>query len=174
VDDSLAIHNAFVRGDIESVRTLLGNPPDFPNTEGPDWLGNLLIYAIFWSPLETVRTLLALGIDATYEADDGFPPLIAVIDRNPRDGRDDRVAITRLLLEHGANPNLHGMNDGTALHQLVWKREAWPDHLEAARVLLEHGADPDLKTRIDDYASALEDAEALGATDLVRLLRGET
>jgi uncharacterized protein len=51
------------------------------------------------------------------------------------------------------------MNDGTALHQVVWKREGWDDHPEAVRVLLHYGADPYLKTRIDDCKSALEDAE---------------
>jgi hypothetical protein len=47
---SLALHDAFVEGDIDAIRALLGGPPHFPNTEGPDWLGNLLTYAIYWSP----------------------------------------------------------------------------------------------------------------------------
>jgi len=168
--DSLALHNAFVTGNIDAICALLGNPPDFPNTQGPDWLGNLLTYAVYWSPVDTVRTLLEMGADATFEADDGFPPLIATTDRRPRDGVDERVEVLRLLLLHGADPNLHGMNDGTALHQVVWKREGWDDHLDAVRVLLEYGADPLLKTRIDDYNSALEDAQAVGAMDLALLL----
>ena len=171
--NDLALHNAFVAGDVETIRKLLGDPPDFPNNEGPDWLGNLLTYAIYWSPVETVRALLEMGADAAYEADDGFPPLIATTDRRPRDGVDDRVQVLRLLLEHGADPNRQGMNDGTPLHQVVWKREAWPDHADAVRVLLEHGADPHLRTRIDDYSSALEDAEAVGAAELVTLM-GDT
>ena len=140
--DSLALHKAFVEGNVEAIRTLLGDPPDFPNTEGPDWLGNLLTYAIFWSPVETVRTLLELGADAAYEADDGFPPLIATVDRRPRDGADERVEVLRLLLQHGADPNRHGMNDGTALHQVVWKREGWSDVADAVRVLLQRRRSP--------------------------------
>jgi uncharacterized protein len=36
---------------------------------------------------------------------------------------------------------------------------------------LAHGADPDLKTRIDDCASTLEDAEAAGFAEAVALMR---
>jgi ankyrin repeat protein len=169
--DSIALHEAFVRGDIDAIRSLLGDPTEFPNNVGPLWLGNTLVYAIYWSPLATVRELLELGADANYEADDGFPPLIAATDRRPRDGVDDRAAVIGVLLEHGADPNVRGMNDGTPLHQVVWKREGWPGHLDAARVLLAHGADPHLKTRIDDCTSALEDAEAARATELAALLR---
>jgi len=84
---------------------------------------------------------------------------------------DERVEVLRLLLEHGADPNERGVNDGTPLHQIVWKRDGWPDHLKAARLLLEFGADPTLRTRIDDFTSALEDAGAVGASQLVALLR---
>jgi len=76
-----------------------------------------------------VGALLVLGANPRHDPGDGFPPLIALTDRRPRDGVDERVEIMHLLLEHGANPNLRGMNDGTPLHQIVWKREAWPDHL---------------------------------------------
>ena len=36
------------------------------------------------------------------------------------------------------------MNDGTPLHQVVWKQEGWPDHVEAAQLLLEFGATMDV------------------------------
>jgi uncharacterized protein len=169
--DDLAVHRAFVDGDIAEIRNLLGAPADFPNAPGPGWLGDILTYAIYWSPLETVRELLELGAEPNVDPGDGFPPLIAVTDRDPRDGLDLRGEIMRLLLEHGANPNVQGMNDGTPLHQIVWKREGWSAHMEAASILLEHGADPEVRTRIDDYSTPIEDAEAVGALDLAHLMR---
>jgi ankyrin repeat protein len=165
------LHGAFVRGDVAAIRGFLGNPPDFPNTRTPLWLGDVLVYAIYWSPLATVRELLELGADPNSPTDDGFPPLIAATDRRPRADRDDRVEVIRLLLEYGADPNVRGLNDGTPLHQVVWKRAAWPAYLEAVSVLLAHGADPALKTRIDDCTSPIEDARAAGADVLVAVLR---
>lgn len=170
MSQALELHDAFVRGDVAAIRSLLGDPPGFPNSETPDWLGDVLTYAVYWSPLAAIEELLELGADARRDPGDGFPPLIAATDRRPRDGRDERVEVMRLLLAHGADPNVQGMNDGTPLHQVVWKRDGWADHLEAARVLLEGGADPHVKTRIDDFSSALEDAQAADATALVQLL----
>jgi uncharacterized protein len=171
VGNDNVLHEAFVRGDVDAIRAALGSPPGFPNSQGPDWVGNLLVYAIYWSPLPAVRSLLDLGADATYEGNDGFPPLVAVIDRRSQGGIDDRVEVIRLLLERGADPNLRGVNDGTPLHQVVWKRDRWPASVEAARTLMAFGADPHLRTRIDDCTSALEDAGAVGARDLVEVLR---
>lgn len=168
---AFALHEAFVAGDVSRIRALLGEPEDFPNSPGPDWLGDLLIYAIYWSPLSTIEELLALGADACVEVDDGFPPLIAATDRDSKAERDDRVEVVRLLLQHGADPNVRGLNDGTSLHHVVWKHQGWSAHLDAVRVLLESGADPHLKTRIDDCTSPLEDAEAMGAPELASLLR---
>lgn len=167
----LELHQAFIAGDVAEIRRLLGSPEDFPNGPGPGWLGDILGYAIYWSPVTTIADLLALGADPNVDPGDGFPALIGVTDREPRHGTDDRTEIIRLLLEHGANPNVQGMNDGTPLHQIVWKREGWPDHMRAVETLLAFGADPTLRTRIDDYSSAIEDAEAAGAMDLARTMR---
>lgn len=169
--DDLALHQAFIVGDVGEIRRLLGSPPDFPNAPATDWIGNVLGYAIYWSPITTIAELLALGADPNFDPGDGFPALIAVTDRQARAGTDDRTEIIRLLLEHGANPNVQGMNDGTPLHQVVWKREGWPDHIRAVETLLAFGADPTVHTRIDDYSSPIEDAEAAGALDLARLMR---
>lgn len=165
------IHQAFVDGDVSTIRLALGSPPDFPSTKGPDWLGDVLTYAIYWSPIETVRELLALGADANVDTGDGFPPLIAATDRQPRHGTDDRCEVIELLLEHGADPNVRGMNDGTPLHQAVWKHATWPSHRRAVGLLLGHGADPNLATRIDDCSTPAQDAAAMGAAELAQLIR---
>jgi ankyrin repeat protein len=40
----------------------------------------------------------------------------------------------------------------------------------AVKLLLQYGADPTAKTRIDDYATPLEEARTLGANDAVKYL----
>lgn len=161
---STLLHEAFVRGDLDEVRRLLGDPEGFPNGVTPEWLGDVLTYAVYWSSLETVRALLELGADPNVDEGDGFPPLIAAFDRRA----DDRVDVMRLLIRHGAALDVHGMNDGTPLHHAVWH-----DNIEAARLLIAAGADPHAETRIDDYRSALGDAEASGREAIAAVLRGD-
>ncbi|TIS50178.1 MAG: ankyrin repeat domain-containing protein, partial [Mesorhizobium sp.] len=80
--------------------------------------------------------------------------------------RPDRLEIVRVLLEHGADPNMRGVNDWTPLHYAVSRRDA-----EAIGLLLASGADPSLRTRIDDYETALEGADEAGFEAGASLLR---
>jgi len=59
------------------------------------------------------------------------------------------------LLDAGADPNQRGINDWTALMMAVVET-----NVEAVRLLLARGADPALRTRIDDYETALDIAKA--------------
>ena len=76
-----------------------------------------------------------------------------------RDRFDDLHALLRLLLARGADPNIHGINDYTALHLAAERGD-----LEAVELLLAHGADPNEATRIDDYETALDLAAKAGQT----------
>ena len=58
------------------------------------------------------------------------------------------------------------MNDYTPLHYAAARDDA-----RAVELLLAHGADPDARTRIDDRAKPLEEAERLGSTRAARVLR---
>lgn len=49
---------------------------------------------------------------------------------------------------------MRGVNDWTPLHYAVAIRS-----VDAIRLLLAAGANPSLETRIDDYTTALEDAD---------------
>ena len=89
-------------------------------------------------------------------------PLIAALATD----RPDRLRLLELLLERGADPNRRGVNDWTPLHYAVNRRD-----LEAARLLLANGADPSLRTRVDDYETALEEAERAGYYAGAALLR---
>ena len=58
------------------------------------------------------------------------------------------------------------MNDWTPLHHA-----AATDDVRAIELLLAHGADPNARTRIDDHATPLAEAEHLGRTEAARILR---
>ena len=73
------------------------------------------------------------------------------------------IDVVRLLLSHGADPNLADEGGGTALIYTVWK-----GHTEIVRVLLEHGADPEAATR--DGRTALRVARRANRDGLVMLL----
>ena len=161
--EALAIHQAYRRGDLEALKALLGDPPDFPNCRGPAGAGEIILeYAIYHSPLPFIRTLLELGADPNYQDHAGFPSLIAALSS----GRSDRQQIIELLLAFGADIQGRGVNDWTPLHHA-----AATDDLKAIELLLAHGADPTARTRIDDCATPREEAERLDRADAVQLLR---
>lgn len=158
------IHQAYCDGDLSTIREVLENPPDFPNSVHP-WelaIGKYpLEYAIYWSSTEFIKILLGLGANPNYPADDGFPSLIAALSS----GRPHKYDVLSLLLENKADPNQHGINDWTPLHYAVWNND-----LPAIRILLQYSANPHLKTRIDDYTTPLEDARTLEFTEAVALM----
>ena len=156
------------------LRAAVDDAAAVPNGIMPMGIGSCLVYAIYHSPFEFIRTLLELGANPNAPADDGFPPLIAALTctRDVAGGprRTDVDAIVRLLLASGADPNQRGINDYTALHMAVAERNAL-----AIQLLLDAGADPDLRTRIDDCETPLEMARAAGFDEIAAVLerRGE-
>ena len=163
------IDDAFRRGDLDALRVAVGDPGLVPNGRMPPTIGPCLVYAIYHSPLSFIRTLLEIGADPNAPVDDGFPPLIAALSC-AREGpgmtqRTDVDDVIRLLLSFGADANQRGINDYTALHMAVAERQ-----LFAIQLLLDHGADPSLRTRIDEYETPLEMAEAAGLTEATELL----
>lgn len=163
------IHDAFRAGDLEALRAAVDDPGVVPNGRMPNTIGSCLVYAIYHSPFAFIRTLLEIGADPNGRADDGFPPLIAALscarEVPGATTRSDVDDILRLLLSSGADPNQRGINDYTPLHMAVAERQP-----RAALILLDAGADPDLRTRIDEYETPREMAEAAGDTTMAALL----
>lgn len=163
------IDDAFRRGDLEALRHAVDDPTAIPNGPMPIAVGPCLVYAIYHSPLAFIRTLLEIGADPNGHDGDGFPPLIAALSCSRQVAgaptRTDVDEILRLLLTHGANPNVRGINDYTPLHMAVAERNAI-----AVQILLDRGADPELRTRIDACETPHEMAVATGLTDIAGIL----
>jgi len=163
--DTMGLHAAYRRGDLTAVRTALGNPPNFPNCRGPRGMGEIILeYAIYWSPLDFVRTLLELGADPNYGEHAGFPSVIAALSAS----RADRPELVRLLLSFGADIEQRGVNDYTPLH---WA--AANNDVPMVELLLAEGADPTARTNVDEFATPLEEADRLGRTEAAAALRAK-
>jgi ankyrin repeat protein len=160
-----AVDAAYRAGDLDALRHALGDPPDFPNCQPPVGIAigdHPLEYAIYWSKLDFIERLIGAGADPNYEDGAGFPSLIAALSSDRR----DIAALVTLLLDNGADVHQRGINDWTPLHYAVTQ---WD--LPSVELLLRYGADPNARTRIDDCSSPLEDAEAIGFTAAVQVMR---
>ena len=154
IPDAIAIHEAYVRGDLDALRALLSDPEDFPNCPGPRGMGEIILeYAIYWSPLPFIKKLLELGANPNYDDHAGFPSLIAALSTE----RTDKLAVLELLLSYGADIQQRGHNDWTPMHGA-----AVHDDPASTALLLSQGADPHARTRIDDRETPLEEAERFG------------
>lgn len=156
------LHEAFVKGDMERVRAELGHPSDFPNGRFGLCEDLPLEYALYHAPIALVRALLEAGADANFPSKEGSPSLFAALSSNHPD-RGERVA---LLLDFGADIHQRCVNDFTPLHVAATRNQA-----DAVALLLSRGADPNLRTRIDHYATPLEEATRYGALDAAEMLQ---
>jgi uncharacterized protein len=157
----IALERALERGDLVAARQVLGDPDDWPNSRDPYLHTHVLSAALACARLETIRQLLHDGADPNLIGlDDGFPALIDVLHHRRNDRPElrqwgDRLPLLAELLAAGADVHARGMNDWTALHFAVAD-----DDPIAVWMLLRYGADIDARTRIDDFETPLELAQA--------------
>lgn len=164
-EDLLKIDAAYKAGDLEGLKALLGDPPDFPNCRGHAAVGEIVLeYAIYHSPIGFIRRLVELGADVNYGDHAGFPSLIATLSSADR---PQYLEILSLLLDAGADIQQRGTNGYTPLHYAAAQND-----IKAVEFLLRRGADPTARTGIDDDNTPVEEAELLGSVDAAALLRG--
>lgn len=162
MSEALRIHQAFQAGDLETLRSLAGEPSEFPNGSMLPVTTYPLEYAVYHSPLPFIRTLIELGADPNYHDEGSFPSLLAALSTN----REDRYEIVEMLLAAGADIEQRGVNDWTPLHYAAARNDA-----RAVELLLARGADPAARTRIDELTTPLEEAERMGHREVVEILK---
>lgn len=158
--NTLRIDEAFRAGDLAALREEIGS--EFPRGEVPSLFSPPLEYAIYHSPISFLRSLIELGLDPNYASDDGFPSLIAALSTERR----DKLEIIDLLVAAGADVNQRGLNDWTPLHYAASRNDP-----AAVQRLVSHGADLYARTRIDNCATPLEEAEILKQAEAVEALK---
>lgn len=110
---------------------------------------------------ELLRSARACDINELDEVMDSTPLMHAVHVYS----KDARVAIVKLMLEHGADVNVTSEFNHTALMNAAC---AYADNVEVVRMLIDAGADVNAQDVFGD--SALGEAVKCGHTDIVRLL----
>ncbi len=93
-----------------------------------------LVTAARQSDYAETERLLANGADPNARDSDGYTSLYYALPGYPR---ADGIAVARLLLDHGADPNLPVAYGRTILLDMAWRGAA-----DEAALLLEYGADP--------------------------------
>jgi ankyrin repeat protein len=161
IDYDLAM-TAIVNEDLDYLERLAATHEGFPAARDSFIRRNWLRNAIDCGTLAVVKWMVGHGATINYEDDEGYPALHAAIDRDLPDRRET----VELLCAAGADLNARGVNDWTPLHRAA----ALSDDIDILKTLLRHGADPQLRTRIDHYATPLEETRILEKPDAVRLL----
>jgi ankyrin repeat protein len=148
------------RTKLEELAAVLATFPEGVDSfVGRRWIIN----AIDDGARSTVEWMLEKGADLVFRDEEGYTPVLAVIDSK----RADRYELLELLLRAGAPVNLKGINDWTPAHLAAVR-----DDVEALRILVAHGADLSIRTDIDDFATPLEEARTSGSRNAVAFLLG--
>ena len=148
-------------GSVEELDELALLVDGFPHGEDDSGGRRWILSAIDRGSLRAISWMLEQKVDLAFSDDEGFPALLSAIDS----GRADKYQILELLLENGAPTDVRGINDWTPLHMAAARND-----VRALELLLDYGADATARTRIDDYATPLEEARILGAGDAVAYL----
>lgn len=163
-DDYDEIMDAIARGDIAALEEITEIVDDFPC--GKDhfierhWITN----AVDCGAKEVVSWMLEKGVSLDFRDDEGFTVLHSAIDREI----PSRHEVLKKLIEAGADIDAHGIDDWTPAHMAAARND-----VDALKILVEAGADLSIRTRIDSYATPLEEAIELGqSSQAVAYLKG--
>ena len=169
------LHAAAIYGYSEIVEFLLNHGVD-PNIRNKKYGATPLHYAAAYGNSKVVEVLLEHGADPNIRDKNGitplhfaavsdYPKIVEVLHKKGLSDYDDTPLqaaefnypeVVKLLLEHGANPNIQDADGWTPLHFAVKSC-----HVDVVRVLLDHGADLTIRNNEGrtplDYGSDCEE-----------------
>jgi len=144
--------------DLDELAELVDGFPDgVDGFTGRRWITN----AIDCGSLRALGWMIGRGVALRFCDAEGYTPLHSAIE----DTRDDRLAVTELLLQGGADPDRRGINGYTAAHLAAVRND-----VPTLQLLAQHGADFELRTVIDGDTTPLEEAQYFGQLDAVAFL----
>jgi len=153
--------NSIINGDLRHLQFLADRHNDFPHGQHSFSQRHWITNAVDCGTFEVVQWMLAQNVSLSFRDEEGYTPLHSAIERE----NSDKHRVLELLCLAGADVNAHGTNDWTPLHMAAARND-----IEALKILLAHRADASIRTRIDSYATPLEEAKILGSKDAVKLL----
>lgn len=156
------LHELVAMGETEAVKERLSESPDQANAVAPDGF-TVLGLASYFARVDTAEALLEAGADPNIPAANSFqvrPIHSAAANRKA----PESLALCRILLEKGANPNVKQAGGWTPLHQA-----AAHGRRETVELLLSHGAD--VEARSADDRTPAQMAEAKGHLEIQALIR---
>jgi len=149
--------------DVEALEEIASIVDSFPSGKDDFISRHWITNAIDCGTKEVVAWMLSKKVPVVFRDEEGFTVLHSAIDRE----KPDRIEVIRMLLDAGADINARGINDYTPAHHAATRND-----VEALRLLIEGGADLSIRTRIDEYATPLEEARIMGgSTDAVAYLQ---
>ena len=134
-----SIFDSLERGDVQALERARAEIDGFPHGVDPILETRWISHAVDCGAVAAVVWMLGQGVEIDFRDDEGMTVLHRCLQRDT-----ERHEVLAVLLAAGANLDLHGVNDWTALHMAA----AWGD-LEAVRMLLGAGADRTIRTRFD-------------------------
>ncbi len=163
------ILSAIKRGDLRLLDLKKQNEHEFPKGVCPEYLDRRWAEIIISEgDVKSVEWLIfKLGRDevSNYSARKGTADLPLVHAALSRDDAH-KYDVLVIVLNAGGDPNARGLNDYTPGHQAVIDNDC-----DALEILSKFGADFELKTRIDEYATPLEEAKIIvQENDAIHLL----
>lgn len=102
----IGFFQASSQGDLQTVRTLLGQYPSLLKRKDPRWQGTALTKACWAGQLNIVEFLVKEGADMNTKTVDGFTPLHQA-------ARRGHIDIVRFLLRNGADANAKDKSGGS-------------------------------------------------------------
>jgi cytohesin len=171
--DRVDIFLAAELGEIDTVDAELRDLPEQARELSP--AGSTALHgACYWGQVTAAERLLDAGADATTPTRDSFlqiSPLGSAIATTPgvpqpSDDEDTVLALVRLLLEHGADPNARRTDGTTPLHAAAWRGLT-----VVVQELLDAGADRTIAGRSGPHTGQIPADMALSQGHLILAVR---